>query len=154
MLRLCQLISRILKLLILGYNTAVFVSVNRGYGKHVDELTPEQYSSAVKAEVISQVLAISSFPSGKASIAVLLLRLFPGKKLRWFLWFFVVGNAIFFYIDALLVLIQCQPIAFQWTRSIQGGTCWSPRVVIDWGFLTGGKSEISFRAIRRLQIDL
>jgi hypothetical protein len=107
----------------------------------------------VKAEVVSQVFAISSFPSGKASVAVLLLRLFPGKKLRWFLWFFVIFNAVFFYIDALLVLIQCQPVAYQWDRSIEGGTCWSPRVVIDWGFLTGGLSN-AFAFFEKLQADI
>jgi hypothetical protein len=127
----------------------MFVSLSRGYGKHVYDMTIQQYSSTVQAEVIGQVFAIASFPSGKASIAYLLLRLFPGTKLKWFLWSFVAGNALFFYVDAILVLVQCQPIAFQWDHSIQGGSCWDPKVVIDWGFLTGGSSRISFTIFTR-----
>ncbi|CAI6335374.1 unnamed protein product [Periconia digitata] len=123
--------------LILGYNIAMFISVHRGYGRHVTALLPERYVEAIHAEVIGQVFAIASFPSGKASIAVLLLRLFPGKKLRWFLWTFVAANAVFFYIDAIFILVQCQPVAFQWDHSIPGGKCWNPQVVIVWGFLTG-----------------
>ena len=122
----------------------MFVSLSRGYGKHVYDLTAQQYSSTVEAEVIGQVFAIASFPSGKASVAYLLLRIFPGKKLRWFLWTLVAGNALFFYVDAILVIVQCQPVAFQWDQSIQGGSCWDPKVVIDWGFLTGGSSGTSF----------
>ncbi|CRG88300.1 hypothetical protein PISL3812_05329 [Talaromyces islandicus] len=122
--------------IILGYNVAVFVSISYGYGKHIHDLSPEQIRLAVRAEVVGQFLAICSFPSGKASIAYLLQRIFPGIKLRWFLWSFVAANAIFFYLDAILILAQCQPVAFQWDSSIKG-SCWSPNVVIDWGFLTG-----------------
>ena len=116
----------------------MFVSVSRGYGKHSDDLSPQQSSSAIEAEVIGQVLAIASFPPGKASVAYLLLRIFPGSKLKWFLWLLVACNAVFFYMDAILIIVQCQPVAFQWDHSIQGGSCWDSKVVIDWGFLTGG----------------
>jgi hypothetical protein len=129
----------------------MFVSVSRGYGKHIEDLTIEQYSSAVHAEVISQVFAICSFPSGKAAVAYLLLRMFPGKKLRWFLWTFVALNAIFFYVDAIFIVVQCQPVAFQWDHTIAGGTCWDPKIVIDWGFLTGGTSGDLIHHIRTVQ---
>ena len=128
---------------------AMFVSLSRGYGKHAYDLTVQQSSSTVQAKVIGEVLAIASFHPGKASIAYLLLRLFPGTKLRWFLWSLVAGNALFFYIDAILVLAQCQPVAFQWEHSIQGGSCWDPKVVINWGFFTGGSSGISFTMFTR-----
>jgi hypothetical protein len=118
----------------------MFVAVSRGYGRHIYDLTPKEYSSAVHAEVIGQVFAIASFPTGKASVAYLLLRMFPGKKLKWFLWVLVALNAIFFYIDAIFIVVQCQPVAFQWDHTIPGGTCWDPEIIVDWGFLTGGKS--------------
>lgn len=124
----------------------MFVSIGRGYGKRSDDLTPEQITSATKAEVISQFFAIAAFPSGKASIAYLLQRIFPGKKLQWFLWSFVAANAVCFYVDAILILVQCQPVAFQWDQTIEGGSCWDPKVVIDWGFLTGGSSGLIFTA--------
>lgn len=114
------------------------IAVDRGYGKHIYDLTPEQYMSTVQAEVIGQVFAISSFPTGKASIAYLLLRIFPGTKLRWFLWIMVALNAIFFYCDAIFILVQCQPVEFQWDRSIPGGKCWNPSIIVNWGYLTGG----------------
>lgn len=126
----------------------MFVSVSHGYGKHATDLTVEQTTSTVQAEVIGQVMAIASFPTGKASIAYLILRIFPGRKLRWFLWMLVAGNAIFFYIDAILIVVQCQPVAFQWDHSIQGGSCWDSAVVIDWGFLTGGSSESTAATIQ------
>ncbi|KAK2760702.1 hypothetical protein FQN54_001937 [Arachnomyces sp. PD_36] len=125
------------RFLVLGYNIAVFVSVERGYGRHYVTLTDQQAVGAVKAEVIAQFLAISSFPTGKASIALFLQRIFPGRKLKWVLWVFVGANAICFYIDAILILVQCQPVAFQWDHSIPGGSCWTSSIVVSWGFLTG-----------------
>ncbi|PNP47038.1 hypothetical protein THARTR1_10543 [Trichoderma harzianum] len=123
--------------IILGYNVCMFVSIQRGYGKRSATLTEAQMKSAIKAEVIGQFFAIASFPSGKASIAYLLQRIFPGKKLQWFLWSFVAANAVCFYVDAVLILVQCQPVAFQWDHTIPGGKCWDSKVVVDWGFLTG-----------------
>ncbi|KAF3072855.1 hypothetical protein CFAM422_004881 [Trichoderma lentiforme] len=123
--------------IILGYNVCMFVSIQRGYGRRSEALTETQITSAIKAEVIGQFFAIASFPSGKASIAYLLQRIFPGKKLQWFLWSFVAANAICFYVDSVLILVQCQPVAFQWDHTIPGGKCWDSRVVVDWGFLTG-----------------
>lgn len=116
----------------------MFISIDRGYGRHILDLTEQQTVGAVEAEVIGQFFAIASFPSGKASIAFLLHRIFPGRKLAWFLWTVVGANAVCFYVDAILILAQCQPVAFQWDHSIPGGSCWSSKVVIDWGFLTGG----------------
>ncbi|KAJ3499412.1 hypothetical protein NLG97_g341 [Lecanicillium saksenae] len=123
--------------LILAYNITMFISIDRGYGRHILDLTEQQTVGAVEAEVIGQFFAIASFPSGKASIAFLLHRIFPGRKLAWFLWTVVGANAVCFYVDAILILAQCQPVAFQWDHSIPGGSCWSSKVVIDWGFLTG-----------------
>lgn len=111
-----------------------------------------QYSSVVHAEIIGQVWAIASFPSGKASVAVLLTRLFPGKKLKWFLWSLVLLNAIFFYSDAVLIVVQCQPAAYQWDRSIPGGKCWDPKIVTNWGICTGGELSSYFaRSISALE---
>lgn len=101
-------------------------------------LTPDEALKAAPINVAGQFLAISSFPTGKASVAVLLMRLFPGKTLRWVLWAFVVANAVFFYTDAIFIVAQCTPVAYQWNRTIPGGTCWDPQVVIIWGYITGG----------------
>lgn len=116
----------------------MFVSIGKGYGKHIAALSSEQASQAMEAEVIGQFFAICSFPPGKASIAYLLQRIFPSIRLRWFVWSFVVANTLLFYIDAILILTQCHPVAYQWDQSIKGGSCWSSSVVIDFGFLTGG----------------
>lgn len=132
----------------------MFVSIGRGYGKRSSDLTPEQITSATEAEVIGQVFAIAAFPSGKASIAYLLQRIFPGKKLQWFLWSFVTANAVCFYVDAILILVQCQPVAFQWDHTIEGGTCWDSKIVIDWGFLTGGSSGLIFTSSRKFWTDI
>jgi hypothetical protein len=121
----------------------MFVSVSRGYGKHITAMPIEQYSRVVHAEIIAQVFAIASFPTGKASIAVLLTRLFPGKTLRWVVWVLVVFNTLWFYADAILIVVQCQPAAYQWDRSIPGGKCWDPMIVTNWGTSTGGESPLS-----------
>lgn len=132
----------------------MFVSIQRGYGKRSEALTEAQITSAIKAEVIGQFFAIASFPSGKASIAYLLQRIFPGKKLQWFLWSFVAANAICFYVDSVLILVQCQPVAFQWDHTIPGGKCWDSRVVVDWGFLTGSTSRLTFIRLYKFQADM
>ena len=83
-------------------------------------------------------------PFAKASVAWLLLRIFPGQKLRWFWEAFVAVNAVFFYLNAFLIVFQYQPIAYLWDRSIEGGHCYSPWVVINVGFLAGGSYQNPF----------
>ena len=115
----------------------MFVSISHGYGKHSNTLSLSQYGEVVHAEVIGQAFAIASFPTGKASVAVCLMRIFPGKKLRWLLWFIVAMNAIAFYLDAILILVQCNPVRKQWDRTAPG-YCWDPSVIANYGIYTGG----------------
>ena len=115
----------------------MFISVSHGYGKHSTTLSMYQYGQVVHAEVIGQAFAIASFPTGKASVAVCLMRIFPGKKLRWILWFIVAMNAIAFYLDAILILVQCNPVRKQWDRTAPG-SCWDPSVIANYGIYTGG----------------
>ena len=115
----------------------MFVSVSHGYGKHLTALTGAQYEQVVKAEVIGQACAIAAFPTGKASVAICLMRIFPGRALRWSLLAIVAANTIVFYLDAILILVQCNPVNKQWDFSAPG-VCWDPSILADYGIFTGG----------------
>lgn len=120
----------------------MFVSVSHGYGKHSTTLSEYQYGQVVKAEVIGQAFAIATFPTGKASVPVCLMRIFPSRKLRWLLCVIVALNTIAFFSDAILILVQCNPVSKQWNPTAPG-RCWHPSVTADYGIYTGGRSESS-----------
>lgn len=126
----------------------MFVSVSHGYGKHEHDLSTHEYIEVVHAEVIGQACAIASFPTGKASVAVCLMRIFPGKKLRWLLWGIIAANTIVFYLDAILILVQCNPVSKQWNFS-EPGSCWDPSILANYGIFTGGTCifELSLLAL-------
>ena len=107
----------------------MFVSVHHGYGHHNTNLEPSQYIQVVKFEVIGQIFAVLAYPPGKAAVAVCLMRIFPGKKLRWLLWGVVIINVLIFVGMAILQICQCNPIRKQWDILVPG-TCLNPYVSV------------------------
>ena len=125
----------------------MFVSLSHGYGKRSTTLTDGQHKQVVKAEVIGQAFAIAAFPTGKASVAICLMRIFPGRALRWSLGAIVAANTIVFYLDAILILVQCNPVHKQWDHNAPG-VCWDPSIITDYGIFTGGMLTVTRWYIR------
>ena len=125
----------------IGFNASEFAAVHYGFGRHYTELSPDNVLAALRASVVGEVFAVWTYPTGKAAIAYLLIRIFPGTTLKWVLWTFVAANAIFFYLNGVFFLVQCSPLAYLWNKSIQGGVCWDPKVLVDWGYVTGSELE-------------
>lgn len=117
------------------------MAVHYGFGRHFTEISPDNALAALRASVIGEFLAVWTYPTGKAAVAYLLMRLFPGKTLRWVLWPIVAVNVILFYLNGVFFLVQCSPVAYQWNKSIQGGTCWNHLFLVYWGYVTGSMSE-------------
>lgn len=118
------------------------MSVSHGYGEHSTTLSEYQYRQVVKAEVIGQAFAIASFPTGKASVTVCLMRIFPGRKLRWLLWDIVALNTIAFFSHAIFILVQCNPVSKQWNPTASG-RCGHPSAIADDGIYTGGPRALN-----------
>jgi hypothetical protein len=134
----------------------MFVSVSHGYGKRLTALTGAQYEQVVKAEVIGQTCAVAAFPTGKASVAICLMRIFPGRGLRWSLWAIFAANAIVFYLASILILVQCNPVYKQWDFTAPG-ECWDPSIPANYGIFTGGtltKTRCKLRTDGRQLLDV
>ena len=133
----CTICTNTKQFIILRYCVAMWVSVSHGYGRRATSLSLEQLRQTIRAEIVAQACAIAYFPTGKAAVAVLTAKIFPGRKLRWILVVIVLMNTFVFYIDAILIVVQCDPVWKQWTFDYTGGHCWDPSIVTNYGIFTG-----------------
>lgn len=139
----------LIQCIFIGFCTSVLVSVHSGFGAHLATLSPSSAQSALRASTVGEIFAVWTYPTGKAAVACLLMRVFPWQRLKWLLWSFVAVNAVFFYLNGVLLLVECRPVAFQWDKTITGGSCWNPEVLVIWGYITGSKlDEAPFSRMR------
>ncbi|KAK4132203.1 hypothetical protein BT67DRAFT_386262 [Trichocladium antarcticum] len=119
---------------IIAAMTVIFVEmmiiipeVGYGAGRHVEYIDPP--SNVIKGlhlNFITQPLCLVALCLTKVSVGLFLLRLTPSPKLRRF----VIGTIGFTILSTtgnfLTVFFQCQPLAFAWDSSIEGGKCIPP----------------------------
>ena len=106
----------------------MIISIGHGFGHRKDFPTDGEYVQVVKYEVISQLFALLTYPPGKASIAVCLMKIFPGRRLHWILWTVIIINTLLFVAMTLLQLLLCHPVYKQWDLAASG-TCLEPHII-------------------------
>ncbi|KAL7621418.1 hypothetical protein AAE478_008740 [Parahypoxylon ruwenzoriense] len=117
--------------------TTCFVTYMSSIGgsRHVYYLSPEQRLEAVKWSWISQPWAIFLFATGKASVAILILR-FVGRNTVWrkyILYFIVVTIFIINSLGCILTFAQCNPPRALWVPGIQA-SCWDPEIQTNFNY--------------------
>jgi hypothetical protein len=70
----------------------------------------------------------------KLSIGVFLLRIATAKRYIYIIWGSLVMTIIFGIVCFFLVLFHCQPVEYTWNRTMDGGTCTSPKQVANVAF--------------------
>ncbi|MCJ1403834.1 hypothetical protein MMC11_007057 [Xylographa trunciseda] len=122
-----------------------FVTV-AGVGRHLAEVVtyhPDQLVSWEKSLYALEWLYLSSIALPKISIVALYLRIFTSRTARitcYILIFVIVANWISFIFASTF---QCSPIAFQWDKTIAGGTCFN----IEAAFKASGAPNIATDAV-------
>lgn len=122
-----------------------------GGARHVFYLSPEQTMEAVKWSWISQPWAIFLFATGKASVAILILR-FMSRNTVWrraLLYFIIVTIFIINSLGCIFTFVQCDPPRALWNPTIKAN-CWDPSVQQNYNYFLAGESLASCRSCEPL----
>ncbi|MCJ1389690.1 hypothetical protein MMC18_002547 [Xylographa bjoerkii] len=117
-----------------------------GVGRHLAEVVtyhPDQLVSWEKSLYALEWLYLASIALPKISIVALYLRIFTSRTARftcYLLIFIIVANWISFLFASTF---QCSPIAYQWDKTIEGGTCFN----IEAAFKASGAPNIATDAV-------
>ena len=120
------------------------LQVRGGWGRHTYYLlqTPElraRLVEATKLSYMSQINTIFGFLFTKASIGLLLLRIFGTQKFwRWIIYGIMVFVFLSTVITVVTLLAQCRPLEKLWNPTVSG-SCWTPDTTIKIGYYNGGK---------------
>lgn len=90
----------------------------------------------------------------KLGVVALLTRVMnPGPRMKAFLWIFVGGSTIFIFGCVIIMFAQCRPTRALWTPTLTGATCWSPAVLEDYSFASGGMcSRWKQHGVRKIDV--
>ena len=113
---LIRIVNR-LQLFTIAFSIWVTFYISFGGGRHVYYLTPTQVVPAAKASWIILSLAIVAIVTGKASVALLILRLMGpgiGKWRKRFLYTVSIAGFLFGGIAIAIIWSQCQPPRALW----------------------------------------
>ncbi|MCJ1438932.1 hypothetical protein MMC27_008322 [Xylographa pallens] len=103
-----------------------------GMGRHVVAVTTNQLILWLKLEVVEEYLYIISVTLPKLCILALYLRIFTTKSYRWAA-YGIAGVLILNLItNIILSSLLCQPYAFNWDKTILGGSCIDLIAVYRW----------------------
>ncbi|KAI1381208.1 hypothetical protein F4677DRAFT_440421 [Hypoxylon crocopeplum] len=105
-----------------AYSTVMLIgTVDGGLGLHIWEVTAVQLDLSLKTFFASQFFWAVSIASFRLSILLLYLDLFAvSKKFQWAAWA-GIGIVCSFFIGSIATSLSlCQPVAFDWDKTISG----------------------------------
>ncbi|KAK0119928.1 hypothetical protein ONS95_011353 [Cadophora gregata] len=94
--------------------------VKHGLGKHISEVSPEEFSNMLKSLFIAIIAYNVALTSIKISIILQYLRVFVGTKIRFWCWASIVLVAVFGLETVITQIFNCVPIDAFW---LGGGKC-------------------------------
>jgi hypothetical protein len=100
------------------------INAQRGFGKHVYAIHPEQLPSIGFTSNLAGTFSILAAVLSKTSFALTLLRVLRGW-MKVLLWFIIATINIAMGLSALFGWVQCSPVAKVWQIDLPG-TCWPP----------------------------
>ena len=132
-----ELIPR--KFLFLVMTCFVTYLASIGGARHVYYLSEEQTIEAVKWSWISQPWGIFLFATGKASVAILLLRIIGPNTLwrKWILYGVIASVFIVNSLGCIFTFVQCNPPRALWTPGLPA-KCWNPNVQAHFNYFLAG----------------
>lgn len=116
-------------------------AVHYGLGRHMDSLSPEQITQAIKWDYIQSLPFGLAAMFTKISIFIFLRRLFVTTQTKWpwnYTLHFINGvNIVANLASATTVLPQCTPVEKLWDPTLPG-SCWVPSTQAAIGIFQGG----------------
>lgn len=101
--------------LTIAFSICVTIYTSNGGGRHVYYLTPAQALSTARLSWIVLSLAISAIATGKASVALLIMRLMePSKWRKRFLYIVSITGFVLGGVAIITIYSQCQPVRALW----------------------------------------
>jgi len=121
-----------------SWSAVLIASRNYGIGRHLWDIPPDWLVPGLKYLFVTELLYIPIVLAVKLSFFICLNRIFSGK-IRYYIWFGIVSNVIFYVIVFFYTLFLCKPIALAWNPFLDG-TCGPeeslPYATGIWGFLS------------------
>lgn len=114
--------------LAIGRTIIQIVSVTRGNGKHVDELSDSDYEYINFCGWLTQLFLFPMLALLKTSICLLVLRIKNQPRLRYFLTAVIVGLVLTNLLPWIILLAECSPVNAYWTG--ESDKCWPSSIRI------------------------
>ncbi|KAI1380240.1 hypothetical protein F4677DRAFT_254315 [Hypoxylon crocopeplum] len=129
--------------LVLSLVVCILVTIATGYGlgKHAYDLDNESKKNALKYNAIINAVLIWQFSLPKFAIIAILKRILNyGTRTAILFWTLGLTSQACILAVSVWWFKQCDPIAFGWDESIQGGTCADIRVMSNLAYFTSAYS--------------
>jgi len=117
------------------------VAIKHGMGKHIWDAAVTFTPQIGLISLVISTVSVCSAVWSKTSFAVTILRLVSDARQRAVIWAIIWSMNILMGISALVLWIQCNPIAKGWEVSLPG-TCWDPTIGVVIGIIGGGKQVV------------
>ncbi|KAL2013973.1 hypothetical protein VTN00DRAFT_1498 [Thermoascus crustaceus] len=136
-------------------NVLITRAVSWGLGRHAFYLSQEQRMHAVRYEYLAASWAVVAPAFGRISFAVFLL-VFLGLLTtvrRIVLWSLIVLQVVANVLAIIVMYAQCSPVSRIWDPT-KPGSCWSPKIQSDIGFLQGTVNSLTDLLLTVIAITL
>ncbi|KAF3014705.1 hypothetical protein E8E14_006414 [Neopestalotiopsis sp. 37M] len=118
------------------------LSVNYGLGRRYAEVSTSDAEQALYWFVMLSAVSIWTFSLPKLAIVALIQRLLNIRTLSWtggLMWTLAALGQAFIFVVSVLWYKQCQPVAYQWDRSLEG-SCPRHAALENWGYVSSAYS--------------
>ncbi|KAI0549855.1 hypothetical protein F4679DRAFT_584085 [Xylaria curta] len=125
-----------------AFQACLTKSLQRGFGKHDKDLSFTQLVSNLKWVWLATILGLVGTLFARASIAVLLVRLFGNKRwLKWYLILSTIFETLATIALLIVIFIQCYPAGGLWNPAIPARR-WNPNIELYLAFFS--QSTLTF----------
>ncbi|KAK1541031.1 hypothetical protein CPAR01_07020 [Colletotrichum paranaense] len=112
------------KVTIFAEMMVIIPEVQYGAGRHIQYIEPKSnIVTGLHLNFVTQPLCLIALCLAKVSVGMFLLRITPSGKFRHVIWGIIIFTVFSALGNFLTVFFQCQPLAFTWDFSIEGGKC-------------------------------
>lgn len=110
----------------MGSNILEIYGLHNGEATHQFMVSLERMEASNKSTIATNWTTTFAILLLKLSILALYLRLFGAvKKFTFTVYAVGIFTTIMSIVMALLITVECQPVAYFWNRAIPGGKCWN-----------------------------
>ncbi|KEZ38718.1 hypothetical protein SAPIO_CDS10744 [Scedosporium apiospermum] len=136
-------------LAILTSGSLITVAAGYGFGKHIYDFPNATFADLLFTLNLSGSFSTLSAAWSKTSFAFTLLRISDSGRVRKFIWFVIISVNVTMHTAAILMWLQCTPVARTSNPWIEG-TCWNKWVIVIFNSVVSaysGMADISLAVL-------